>query len=1076
MQHASVDVRSGRLLAMSPDGKVVVRPALDGLEIVSLPRGDSIPLRVERIDDFVCVDQLVWVASEGHLQRFDRAGTPVGDPMRLGDEPGVLVGTSEAGRATAIWRTGTRCSLLQQQADGTIHDEVWGEDVHADDFVALLSSRRVLLSRGDTVRIHDVGRGDVSVGRLPVAGRVVGGGPLFDGRSLALFVRTSEYHATVHIFSRGVMMRSCSAGDTRRFALAGQRAVAILLDRDGDLVVRDLRLDKVIGRYTPGIDIADLAVTPDGSHLVIVEDGRPPHATHIVRASELSTAAPAADREPALDAPLADEAEDPAPPVLPVEPTAPPVELDDAADGGGADGPVSTRTPRRPAAAPRSDRAVHEAVQRVLEAAVCHVGLLYERLYFLSRNVGMLPRTSSAEDPFGPIVISDSDVSTILAGLNRLKSVPLADRTTDVGDPFRERLQQSRAALGKAFEDDGASSGLARLVKSFALDDTATDLLLLALSPDWDMRVSRLSGFLNNDATITRPKMGHLVMAAQLGVPSIASEAIESIERSLIATGLLLRDSARDAPVMGQVVRCPDYIVELSTSPIESTLTDASSWDQLRWAAEDKEPLRQSLRRELKRGPSSPRLIVIEGPPGSGRMAMSRAVALDEGIEIEPCELVSAARREVDVLENALAASAFRARVRGGLLLVRSDGVLQQHDRLWGTLWALVVRLELPCFVLVRSGELEGVRGAVRFIRYMPPLLQPEGRKTLWRDGLGARDIRVKDAVLDDISARYDITPGRLLEVVDELDVRQEWDQRRTVGVAQMRQTLRDITVQRLTNLATRYDSKITLNDLIYPESVAGRIRELVHRIRYRHRVLADWSFADKAHQSYGVSALFYGPPGTGKTAGAAAICNALEVDLYMVDFPSIMSKWVGETEQNLAKVFDEAEASSVALLFDEADAIFGKRSAKQDSSSDRYANLTVNYLIQRMESFKGLAILTTNLESAMDEAFERRITARIRFPESDEEQRVRLWKHLLPRGASYDKDVDLTFLARVYRMEGAYIRRALTRAAFRAASSGRDEPVLTQEDLMWAALAEYEDMGRVTFAEGARAGARNNE
>jgi SpoVK/Ycf46/Vps4 family AAA+-type ATPase len=371
--------------------------------------------------------------------------------------------------------------------------------------------------------------------------------------------------------------------------------------------------------------------------------------------------------------------------------------------------------------------------------------------------------------------------------------------------------------------------------------------------------------------------------------------------------------------------------------------------------------------------------------------------------------------------------------------------------------------------VLVRSGELEGVRGAVRFIRYMPPLLQPEGRKTLWRDGLGARGIRVKDAVLDDISARYDITPGRLLEVVDELDVRQEWDQRRTVGVAQMRQTLRDITVQRLTNLATRYDSKITLNDLIYPESVAGRIRELVHRIRYRHRVLADWSFADKAHQSYGVSALFYGPPGTGKTAGAAAIANALEVDLYMVDFPSIMSKWVGETEQNLAKVFDEAEASSVALLFDEADAIFGKRSAKQDSSSDRYANLTVNYLIQRMESFKGLAILTTNLESAMDEAFERRITARIRFPESDEEQRVRLWKHLLPRGASYHSDVDLTFLARVYRMEGAYIRRALTRAAFRAASSGRGEPMLTQEDLMWAALAEYEDMGRVTFAEGTR-------
>jgi SpoVK/Ycf46/Vps4 family AAA+-type ATPase len=243
---------------------------------------------------------------------------------------------------------------------------------------------------------------------------------------------------------------------------------------------------------------------------------------------------------------------------------------------------------------------------------------------------------------------------------------------------------------------------------------------------------------------------------------------------------------------------------------------------------------------------------------------------------------------------------------------------------------------------------------------------------------------------------------------------------------------------------------------------VRGRLEEMIHRLRLRQRVLADWSFADKAHDGYGVSALFVGPPGTGKTAGAIALANELKIDLYAVDLSRIMSKWVGETEQNLARVFDEAEASNAALLFDEADALFGKRSAEQKSSSDRYANLTINYLLQRMESYSGLAILTTNLQSAMDAAFQRRITACVHFPPSDAEAREQLWRHLLPADASYADDVDLERLAIDHVMEAAHIRRALARAAFRAASRGQRFPILAAADVRWAASAEYEDMGRL--------------
>jgi SpoVK/Ycf46/Vps4 family AAA+-type ATPase len=174
------------------------------------------------------------------------------------------------------------------------------------------------------------------------------------------------------------------------------------------------------------------------------------------------------------------------------------------------------------------------------------------------------------------------------------------------------------------------------------------------------------------------------------------------------------------------------------------------------------------------------------------------------------------------------------------------------------------------------------------------------------------------------------------------------------------------------------------------------------------------------------------------------------------------MSKWVGETEQNLARVFDEAEASSVALLFDEADSLFGKRSSDPKSSSDRYGNITVNYLLQRMERYSGLAILTTNLESAIDTAFSRRISTRIEFPAPDKEQRHLLWHGLLPRSARFGSDVDLSEIVTTLEMPGARIRNALLRAAYRAAASGNRDAVLSQPDIEWAASAEYEDMGRL--------------
>ena len=706
------------------------------------------------------------------------------------------------------------------------------------------------------------------------------------------------------------------------------------------------------------------------------------------------------------------------------------------------------------------------AARALFERVIGHAGLVIERLLFLSRHTGLLPRKSSADDPLGSMVISDADVAAILSSLKKSLQPNTESAPSSVKDPFIAQLHESRSLLKKQLELPASKDvGLVRLVRAFQLGDVEIDLFALALAPDWDLRIARLTGFLNNDATDLRPKMGHLMMAAQTRMPGPAADIYDRMEYSLFLPGLLERDPDPKLPIARQSVRVAENITGLCMSMFrnkESSAVDRS-WDTLLWTDEDKQVCRRALHRELHRR-GAKRLVVLEGPPGSGRLAMARAAAIDCSMEVELCELGETNGDEKDKIAAVVTNAIYRAKLGERLLVIRGDGLLAQLGKVMHMLAQKIAEFDVPCFLTARAGELDKLDPGLRMVKFTPPRLTPLGKRELWQREMGNKHLSASDPTLDDLAARFDLTPGRLCELVEELQIRQAWSKNSSVEVADVRGTLRDITVQRFTNLANRYDSEITLEDLVFADSVSDRLEELVGRLRNRHRVLSGWNFADKAHESFGVSALFVGPPGTGKTAGAVAIANALDIDLFVVDFSSIMSKWVGETEQNLARIFDEAEASSVALLFDEADSLFGKRSSEQQSSSDRYANLTVNYLLQRMETYSGLVILTTNMESAMDEAFQRRITFRVRFPGVDETLRENLWRHLLPADAEYAEDVDFVALGRMQNMQGAHIRRALTRAAFRVASTGVARPVLAHKDLLWAIAAEYEDLGRLVY------------
>jgi SpoVK/Ycf46/Vps4 family AAA+-type ATPase len=221
---------------------------------------------------------------------------------------------------------------------------------------------------------------------------------------------------------------------------------------------------------------------------------------------------------------------------------------------------------------------------------------------------------------------------------------------------------------------------------------------------------------------------------------------------------------------------------------------------------------------------------------------------------------------------------------------------------------------------------------------------------------------------------------------------------------------------------------------------------------------LEEWGLGAKLAASNGVSALFSGPPGTGKTLAAQIVAKELGIDLYRIDLSTIVSKYIGETEKNLEHIFNEAQTSNAILLFDEADAIFGKRSEVKDAH-DRYANIEVGYLLQRMEAYDGVAILATNLRANLDEAFTRRLQFIINFPFPDEEYRLHIWQVLMPPGLPCADNLDLKLMAKRFKLTGGSIRNIIVSAAYIAAKDGDR---VTMEHLMHGARREFQKMGRL--------------
>jgi SpoVK/Ycf46/Vps4 family AAA+-type ATPase len=264
-----------------------------------------------------------------------------------------------------------------------------------------------------------------------------------------------------------------------------------------------------------------------------------------------------------------------------------------------------------------------------------------------------------------------------------------------------------------------------------------------------------------------------------------------------------------------------------------------------------------------------------------------------------------------------------------------------------------------------------------------------------------------------------------------------------------------------LDGIAQRVETRVTLDDVVLPSGQSAMLRDIARHLQQRDRVYGEWGFGAKHQLGQGLVVLFAGESGTGKTLAAEAIANEVDLDLYRVDLATLVSKYIGETEKNLKRLFDAAEVSGAVLLFDEADALFGKRSEVKDSH-DRYANIEVAYLLQRVEAYRGLAVLTTNMKSALDQAFLRRIRFIVSFPFPDAASREQIWRRQFPPDAPLG-EVDFTALARL-NLPGGNIRSIAVNAAFKAADAG------TRIEQSLLATAAHEEFAKLERSMGSAA------
>ncbi len=626
---------------------------------------------------------------------------------------------------------------------------------------------------------------------------------------------------------------------------------------------------------------------------------------------------------------------------------------------------------------------------------------------------------------------------------------------------------------------------LLRLRRAFELTDEEYAVLLLTLAPEFDPDFVRLYAYLQNHFEKQYATLGLLADCLRVPADSVLLRHVLDPEARLRALSLIRIDSARKEhlpfshrPLMAdpRIVRFVQGFVGL-----DEKLAGLARLDPLpaEGAATPLDPILSPRDEGLWRGfvrlveehvdhPGDLPVFYFRGPSGVGKHTWSRAAARILGLAHLRIDL-PALIVEYGSLEQGLRVALREAYLQGAMLCL--DG------------WARLVEPAQLSDVPSRRDQgprLEASRILARVLNHhvgtfsmttddltaeMPTFARPlkvldlampdlDASMKLWKHYIPRERVKAQGLTVKRLAQSFRLTAGHIQEALSEVttDVPPETPLTyEGLSVAIKRQTR-----HRLGENAKLVVTDYQWSDLVVPPDVDLQMRELVGRWQSKSLVFETWGLGRRFATGQGISVLFEGPPGTGKTMAASIVAKELDLDLYQIDLSKVVNRYIGETEKNLARIFDEAERSRVMLLFDEADSLFSSRTEVK-SANDRYANLEVNYLLQRVEQFTGIAVLTTNFPTALDEAFRRRIAMRVTFPKPQVEERKRLWDSMLVNKQILAPELDIDDLAYEFELAGGHIKNAVLRAAFIAATRGCR---IDQELLRIAARIELKEQG----------------
>ncbi|HEV2679219.1 MAG TPA: ATP-binding protein [Rhodanobacter sp.] len=626
-------------------------------------------------------------------------------------------------------------------------------------------------------------------------------------------------------------------------------------------------------------------------------------------------------------------------------------------------------------------------------------------------------------DEFRGLYISDAQIDEVIA-----QAYANADLTdTRLADLYTDATIDSRGERDPRWE---------HMCRVFRLSKREEDLVLIALAPELDLKYETLYAYLNNDVTRKWPTTD--LARRLLGDGSCYASEVDAAlapTACLRTTGIVhmidppgMRPSLLNAGFAPNVALVRYLFGASGGSSGQTQSSSANDGD-----ASLDAPLLQRLT-ELFTGsagetPDEPPVLVIQAATRYERESMAAALAQRLALPWR-CIDVSAMRRDGRPVQAALAQSVFECRLQTALILIEGAETLAERD---GQLAPeLAGLLDLPIAPLLLAAQphtpwrsLLGQRRALSLVLGSPPFAT---RVALWKKAAPA--ISAQDCAV--LAERFAFSARQIEATVSDAKDLRILHGLPAVDAKLLRNAARQQMQSHLGALASKVECKLGWDDLVLPEEVLQRLREIAAAIRHRHRVYHEWGFLGGG-MGGGMKILFAGASGTGKTMTAGVIAHELDLDLYRIDLSGVVSKYIGDTEKNLDRIFTAASAHNAVLFFDEADAMFGKRSEVKDAH-DRYANIEVAYLLQKLEEHAGIVVLASNFKRNIDEAFARRMHYVVDFPKPDAQQRERLWRRMFPAQAPLERDIDFAFLARQFELPGGDIRTISLDAAFLAA------------------------------------------